>query len=145
MPITDTSWIVIRHPYAFLPTPWLTVLCARDLEIEVLPGIKERRSQFVLDAYTGQSWHREGTGKYTFWSDIPPLNKWCPREITPPLGYACLFWLMRSPYLGLNIGRVTPKNPDTLLWQIKPVGDASWQPVISKAVGGWLLLPTDSV
>ena len=142
--ITDTSWILIRHAYAFVPKPWVTVLCARDMHAEVIPGVPERRAQFVLDAHTGQGWHREGTGKYLYWSDIPPLGQWCSRDIAPPVGHQCLFWLVHGPNTGINIGRLAPQKGDTTLWQIRPPDELSWKPVISKVIGGWLLLPTDA-
>ncbi|NJN21308.1 MAG: hypothetical protein HC812_09085 [Leptolyngbya sp. RL_3_1] len=143
VPIIDTSWIVVRHPHAFLPEPWRTVLCMRDMEIEVIMGIQERRSRFTLDSHTGAEWHREGSGQYEVWSHIPPWHQWCPLALPPPIGRQCLFWLSGSPHRGLQIGQVTIQHPDMRRYQIRHPMDCSWMTVVSKAIGGWLLLPVE--
>lgn len=145
MPITDTSWVVFRHPHAFLPPPWTVVLCARDMHTEVKPGVKERRSRYTLDTHTGAEWHREGAGQYEYWSNIPPITKWSSRQMPPPVGHLCLFWLHTTPYIGVNIGRVVPQSSDTFLWQIRDPGSQAWISVLSKAVNGWLSLPPEDL
>jgi hypothetical protein len=115
----------------------------RNMNTEVILGIKERRSRFTLDSHTGVEWHRQGSGQYEFWSHIPPQSQWCPLALTPPLGHPCLFWLSGSPHRGLQIGQVTLQHPDMRRYQIKNPVDCSWMTVVSKAIGGWLLLPAE--
>lgn len=141
--ITDTSWMVVRHPHAFLPNPWQTVLCKRDMTIEVMPGVTERRFAFVLDSYSGRSWHREGSGTYEYWTDFPKIEQWCPPQITPPLNTLCLLWLHSSEDAGLQIGQVGQDALGNELWQIRDPYSTNWKRVFSKNVGGWLLMPPD--
>jgi hypothetical protein len=124
------------------------------MNIEVISGVKERRSRLTLDSYTGVEWHRLGTGQYEVWSNIPPRSQWCSLDSPPPIGHTCLFWLSSGPHRGLRIGKATiqqldmrryevnVQHPDMRRYEIQKA-DHSWMTVVSKVIGGWLLLPPD--
>lgn len=139
--ITDTSWIVPRHPYAFLPKPWQVSLCCRDLTAEVLPNVQERRCRFAIDLHSGYEWSREGTGHYVYWTHLPPLEAWCPYSIQPPLRTLCVFWLKGGHYAGLHVGQVSVDALDNTSWKIQEHYSSKWSQTLSTNIQGWLLLP----
>lgn len=139
--ITDTSWIVARHPYAFLPKPWQVVLCKRDLSTEVLPGVTERRSAFTIDIHSGKSWLRQGTGSYEYWSHFPSFDEWCAAEIIPPSQTFCVLGLEGGHHKGVHIGQVVIDSMGHANWQMQEPYSTQWTTVLSKNVSGWLLLP----
>jgi hypothetical protein len=138
--ITDTSWIVMRHPYAFLPPPWQVNLCRRKMQVQVLPDVTERRFKFTLDIHSGQNWARQGTGEYEYWTHIPPIQKWCTPEMVPPLDCLCIFWIQGGCYSGLHVGRVRLGTLQHVIWEFQEPYSAKWSRTISSNLGGWLLL-----
>jgi hypothetical protein len=138
---TDTSWVVTRHPHAFTPRTWQMVLCRRNTTVEVLPGVQERRYGFAIDVYSGQSWAREGSGAYEYWTDFPPIEKWCPAKMTPPMDAECVFWLANGYYAGMQIGQVVLDSSQHVVWQVRDPYSTHWVNVLSSHVGHWLLLP----
>lgn len=139
--ITDTSWVVVRHPHAFVPKPWQVVLCKRDTITEVLPGIQERRFRFAIDVYSGKGWSRKGSGQYEYWTNFPPIEQWCPVGTNPPFNALCVFWLHSGQYTGLQIGQVVLDALSHATWQVREPYTLNWTNVLSKNIGSWLLLP----
>jgi hypothetical protein len=138
---TDTSWIIVRHPYAFLPHPWQVVLCKRDMTVEILPGIQERRYVFTIDVYNGRDWLRKGSGHYEYWTHLPDIGQWCPPHMMPPPHTRCVYCLNAGQYAGLHIGQIALGQIGNTLWQIREPNSTDWTTVLSKNILGWLLLP----
>jgi hypothetical protein len=110
---------------------------------EVLPNIQERRFVFTIDVHAGDRWLREGSGQYQYWTHLPELKHWCPGQMPPPLSTKCLFCLVGGQHTGLHFGQIDRGQLDNITWQIRKPNSLVWETVLSKQIGGWLLLPPD--
>ncbi|PSN11311.1 hypothetical protein C7271_24780 [filamentous cyanobacterium CCP5] len=107
----------------------------------VLPTIQERRAVFTIDVYSGDRWLREGSGEYQYWTHLPELKNWCPVQMQPPFYTQCLFCLVGGQNAGLHIGQTAQGQLENATWQIRLPNSFVWTTVLSKQIGGWLLLP----
>jgi hypothetical protein len=131
-----TRWMVLRDTAVF-PAPFHTsVVCERDMALEIISGQKERRNTFVIDQWTGRSWGRVGSGRYLKWSHIVPAGMMRSPSILPESDKHIIICSLVPQFFGVRIGRFHNKS-----WELFSDTLGNWIVIPDKYVQGWLVLP----
>ena len=133
---SDTRWLVLRDLAVFPPAFHTSVVCQRDMGLEVLGGQKERRQEWVVDSFTGKSWGRVGTGKYLKWSPCPPAGMMRSPQSPPPTDKLLIVCCTVPKYFGIRIGRFSKGR-----WEIHSDILSNFVIVPNGYVEGYLWLP----
>jgi hypothetical protein len=132
----NTRWAILRDAAVFPPPFHTSVICLRDLSVEVMSGQKERRHEWVVDSFNGKTWGRVGTGRYLKWSNCPPVGMArSPLKIPEP-DKPIVIYVTLTQYFGLRIGKMSKGS-----WMIYADALNDWVSIPVGYIGGYLLLP----
>ena len=133
----ESRWLILRDLDVFPPPFHTSILCQRDLSVEIIQGQKERRHEWVIDAWSGKSFGRRGSGRYRKWSTVPPAGMARSPLKNPEPEKMVVVYVTLSKYFGLRIGRMTYNG----MWEIFADSVGDWVSIPVGYLEGWLPLP----
>lgn len=128
--------MVLRDADVFPPAPHTSVLCQRDMSLEILEGRRERRDEFIVDSFTGKSWGRIGTGRYLKWSNIPPSGMMRSPLKLPEPNKTVIICSLIPQYYGLKIGKMSYEGA----WSFYSDILSDWIVIPVGYIEGWLAI-----
>lgn len=134
---SDVRWLVLRDADVFPPPPHTSVVCQRDLSLEIMTGQRERRHEFVVDQSNGRTWGRLGTGRYLRWSNCPPVGMTRSPLQLPEPNKPVIIYVNITQYFGLRVGKMDYQG----IWMIYSDTLNNWIAIPVSYISGWLALP----